>query len=149
MAQGLPGMMLNNAGVFQKMIEQMSPMRKILEDPAIIESLKKSAQTMTEQGIFKSLEEAHLRADQIHEREHVTFFLTEGKMPQIKMLHDKRKDAAPEYRVTLDTEEDLKLLKELIGKYQAHLMNADELIALFRAHPELKLINQNVVQKYY
>lgn len=98
---------------------------------------------------FKSLEEAHLRADQVHEREHVTFYLTEGRMPQIKMVHDKRQDPAPDYRITLDTPQDLQLIKELIEKYQAHLKNVDEIIAIFRAHPELKLINQDIVPKYY
>lgn len=98
---------------------------------------------------FKSLEEAHLKATEVHEREHVTFYLTEGKMPQIKMIHDKRIDSAADYRITLDTPEDLELIKTLIEKYQAHLKNVEQIIQLFKTYPELKTINQNVVPKYY
>ena len=51
------------------------------------------------------------------------------------------------YRLTLDTPDDLELIRILIEDHEAAALGVDELIDLLDAHPELAAINQHVEQK--
>jgi spore coat polysaccharide biosynthesis protein SpsF len=49
--------------------------------------------------------------------------------------------------VTLDTQEDLTLIRELIEVHGAAALNASEIVAVLEAHPELAAINAQIEQK--
>jgi spore coat polysaccharide biosynthesis protein SpsF len=89
---------------------------------------------------------AHAQARKPAEREHVT--------PAIYGNTDwvRRRDVVwPEdksgYRVTLDTEDDLTLIRTLIEEYDATSLSCGEIIAVLDEHPDLVAINAHVEQK--
>ena len=51
------------------------------------------------------------------------------------------------YRVTLDTPEDLELIRALIEEHDAAHLSCGEIIALLDVHPELVALNRHVEQK--
>ena len=79
------------------------------------------------------------------EREHVTpWFYTDPARRKLPLIADRDASA---YRLTLDTPDDLRLLRILIEQYDAHLLDAAGLVALLDDHPELAAINAHVEQK--
>lgn len=86
-------------------------------------------------------------ATQPYEREHVTPYIWKTAPEKFKIKHITRDDDASEFRMTVDEPDDFKLIEKLILDYRADLKNAEEIIELFRMHPELKAINAHVEQK--
>ncbi|MEM7036045.1 MAG: glycosyltransferase family protein [Bacteroidota bacterium] len=96
---------------------------------------------------FKMLQEAYENAKTEAEREHVTpyFYATardKFKMREIVMPVDKS-----DYRLTLDTTDDLDLLRRLIEGFEAERMNYKDIIRVLDENPELSEINAHVEQK--
>jgi spore coat polysaccharide biosynthesis protein SpsF len=91
-----------------------------------------------------ALLDAHRHADSSSEREHVTPYLYSGRRPTRSVL---RSGDASQYRVTLDTQEDLTLITRLIEEYGAADLDAEEIIALLDAHPDLVAINAHIAQR--
>jgi spore coat polysaccharide biosynthesis protein SpsF len=93
-----------------------------------------------------ALAEAHARATLPAEREHVTPYLYAGRgdahLRSVTWPEDKSA-----YRVTLDTPDDLLLIRALIEDHVAQAMTAGQVIALLDAHPELVALNSHVEQK--
>lgn len=93
-----------------------------------------------------ALAEAHARAGLPAEREHVTPYLYAGRgdahLRSVTWPEDKSA-----YRVTLDTPDDLLLIRALIEDHDAQAMTAGQVIALLDAHPELVALNSHVEQK--
>ncbi|WP_427338101.1 cytidylyltransferase domain-containing protein [Caloranaerobacter sp. DY30410] len=100
----------------------------------------------TEVFSFKVLEEAFNNAKENYQREHVTPYIYENS----NKIHYYKNDVNySEYRWTLDTEEDFKLIKE-IYRYlykEKHNFYMEDILKLFKEKPELKKINIHIEQK--
>lgn len=81
------------------------------------------------------------------EREHVTSYIWKSHPKDFSIKHITRAHDDSEFRMTVDEPDDFKLIEKLIVDYRADLKSAEEIIEIFRAHPELKLINAHVDQK--
>ncbi len=89
--------------------------------------------------------EADRRATARSDREHVTPFLhRSSETLQHSVL---RSTDASRFRVTLDTEPDLEVIRSLIEIFGAAELTAEEIISLLEAHPEVASINSHVEQK--
>lgn len=86
-------------------------------------------------------------AKQPYEREHVTPYIWKTVPEKFEMKHITRQDDASAYRMTVDEPDDFKLIEKLIVDFRADLKSAEEIIEIFRKHPELKEINAHVEQK--
>lgn len=93
----------------------------------------------------RRLLEADAQATAPHQREHVTPWLYES--PDTSILQLRREDDASNLRITLDTTEDFALIKELVERHDAASLDAEQIISLLRAHPELVALNAHIEQK--
>jgi spore coat polysaccharide biosynthesis protein SpsF len=93
--------------------------------------------------LFDADERATLQSD----REHVTPYLHQNRPGDIRLLNLPWSGGGSQYRLTLDTEDDRKLLAALIEEYGADRLNCAELVALLDAHPELAALNAHIEQK--
>lgn len=91
--------------------------------------------------------EATLPAD----REHVTSYLHQNRTGDLRLLNLPWSDApsadSAQYRLTLDTEDDRKLLTTLIEQYDAARLDCAGVVAVMDKHPELPALNQHIEQK--
>ena len=94
-----------------------------------------------------ALLDAEAAATEPAHREHVTPYLYTNGSGRMTLRNLARPSDASAYRLTLDTAEDLQLLTTLIEEYDALALDADGLIALLDAHPDLAAINAHVEQK--
>jgi spore coat polysaccharide biosynthesis protein SpsF len=94
-----------------------------------------------------ALLEADALAGSGPQREHVTPYLYEnvnGRTTVVSLSWPEDKSA---YRVTLDTPDDLELIRVLIEEYDAGSLDCAGIIAVLDSHPELVAINAHVEQK--
>lgn len=98
---------------------------------------------------YELLAEAHAHAHRAADREHVTPYLHQNRTGNVHLESVVRATDASRLRVTLDTPEDLQLLEQLIGRYQADTLSGEQLITLLQQHPELVDLNAAVEQKKY
>lgn len=96
---------------------------------------------------FQLLEKAFLDAKEKSEREHVTPYLYNGKNTAIRTEPYKYIEDKSYYRITLDTEDDFRLLRILFEQYQCASQGYREILHILDTHPELANINCNVKQK--
>lgn len=97
---------------------------------------------------FTSLEKAFTCATNNYDREHVTPYLY--KHPEIfktQNLEAKGKLNRPNIRITLDTKEDLKLIKRIVSHFRNVSFKAEEIIDFLDENPFLMELNKNVKQK--
>ena len=80
------------------------------------------------------------------EHEHVTGYIRTS-MPDIRHEYCIDDENLSDWRITVDTDDDFKLVKLLIEDYHAAEMDYPSLKALLKAHPELMKINSHVQQK--
>jgi spore coat polysaccharide biosynthesis protein SpsF len=95
------------------------------------------------------LREAHKNATVPADREHVTSYLHQNRPGDIRLLNLPY-DGSPhgaKYRLTLDTEDDRRLLATLIEQYDALSLDCAALVALMDEHPELAELNDHIEQK--
>jgi spore coat polysaccharide biosynthesis protein SpsF len=99
---------------------------------------------------FKSLKIAYDKAVERPEREHVTLFIYQNpKLFKINFIEANRALRRPDIRLTVDTEEDLLLIREIysrLNSYGKHF-STEDVIALVDGNPHLKSINKHIVQK--
>jgi spore coat polysaccharide biosynthesis protein SpsF len=88
-------------------------------------------------------EQATLPAD----REHVTPYLHQNRPGDIRLRNLPWSGGGSQYRLTLDTPDDQKLLEILIEEYGADRLSCAELVAVLDAHPELAALNAHIEQK--
>jgi spore coat polysaccharide biosynthesis protein SpsF len=91
---------------------------------------------------------ATLKAD----REHVTSYLHQNRSGDVHLLNLPWSDSAAspnaaQYRLTLDTADDWKLLDALIEDFDAPRLDCTELVAILDQHPELAALNAHIEQK--
>ena len=94
-----------------------------------------------------ALLEANVQATELYQREHVTPYLYEWhdrRERSLSILHEPDYSA---YRLTLDTDEDLLLLRTLIENFGAERLSTDGIVAVLSENPNLIAINQAVRQK--
>jgi len=95
------------------------------------------------------LREAHKNATLPADREHVTSYLHQNRAGDIRLLNLPY-DGSPhgaKYRLTLDTEDDRRLLATLIEQYDALSLDCAQLVAIMDEHPELAALNDHIEQK--
>ena len=93
------------------------------------------------------LTEAYEQGQQSFEREHVTPYLYRGNHEHITVENVAFERDASAYRITLDTEEDFKLLKVLFNEFACQTKDHKEIISVLESHPYLQTINSSVKQK--
>jgi spore coat polysaccharide biosynthesis protein SpsF len=99
---------------------------------------------------FKTLQKAYYEAQKDYEREHVTpYIYLHSDIFKLKSVQATGKLMRPDLRFTVDTEEDLKLMKEIYKRFYAdgQVFYSEDVIDLLDRHPELVAINAHVVQK--
>ncbi len=100
----------------------------------------------TEIFTFKLLETAFNKANEKYQREHVTPYIYENTK---NIFYYKNDVDYSKYRITLDTEEDFELIKEIYKElyHGEHDFYLDDIIDLFKKKPELYDINKHIEQK--
>lgn len=99
---------------------------------------------------FKVLEKAQKEAKESYQREHVTPYICENiNVFKFQNIEAKGKLRRPELRLTVDTKEDLKLIREIYScLYKpGKIFHTEEIIDLLNNHQELIKINEKVRQK--
>jgi len=96
---------------------------------------------------YPALEDAYLNASEPAYLEHVTPYINRNISGKISFFHITRQEDDSRYRITVDTPDDFRLLKEMIEKFQCDSMNAEEIIKILRDNPYLYDINSHVEQK--
>ncbi|MEA5549886.1 glycosyltransferase family protein [Anabaena cylindrica UHCC 0172] len=97
---------------------------------------------------FNILEKAFQESRQPYQREHVTPYIYEH--PEIFSLHNQNNnDDLSDYRWTLDTEDDWKLIEEIYKNLyrEGEIFTTDEVVDFLEENPELLLINTHIEQK--
>ena len=92
------------------------------------------------------LDAAANATEQAH-REHVTPYLYANGSGRITQRHVRHEPDASGYRVTLDTAEDLEVIRALIEDHGAADLDVDGIIAVLAQHPELVDLNAHIEQK--
>ncbi|NPA81434.1 MAG: polysaccharide biosynthesis protein, partial [Epsilonproteobacteria bacterium] len=95
---------------------------------------------------YKALKEAHEKAKESYEREHVTPWIIKNK--KTAYLIDEHDNS--QYRLTLDEEEDYKAIKEVYELLNCKTdFDYKTLIRTLKLFPYVSAINQNIQQKEY
>jgi len=102
----------------------------------------------TEVFSFATLEKMWRQAEDKSEREHVTLYLHRHK-EEFSTANVKNDEDYSNYRLTLDEEDDYKLIKEIYRElFSANNdFGLDDIINLLKRKPELTAINEHVEQK--
>ncbi len=95
----------------------------------------------------EALLDAAANATEPAHREHVTPYLYTNGSGRVTLRHLTREPDASSYRVTLDTPEDLEVIRTLIERYDALVLDVDQIIDVLGQHPELVSLNAHVEQK--
>jgi spore coat polysaccharide biosynthesis protein SpsF len=93
------------------------------------------------------LRAAHKNASHPKMREHVTPYMKQKKHPSTTLLGHPLDQDWSEYRVTVDTPEDLTMVRRLIVDWEADTRSVGGIVDLLQEHPELQAINRDVHQK--
>ncbi len=112
-----------------------------------------------EQGIevfsFIALEKAKNMATKDYQREHVTIFIKENPgLFKIRAIIPRAVFQRADMRLTVDTKEDLKLMREIYNRLykENEIIDIEDVINILENNPDLKKINMNVemsdVNKY-
>jgi len=102
----------------------------------------------TEVFNFNTLEKSYNDGEKNYHREHVTKYITEHPEKfNIVNVEAKGKMRRPDIRITVDTEEDFKLIKEVILHFNNISFEAIDIIEFLNENTDLLEINKNVKQK--
>ncbi|MFF0266575.1 cytidylyltransferase domain-containing protein [Kribbella sp. NPDC004536] len=93
--------------------------------------------------LYDAEQNATLKAD----REHVTSYLHQNRSGQMRLLNLPWSEDGSQYRLTLDTPDDWKLLDALFEDFDASHLNCAELVKILDEHPELATLNAHIEQK--
>ncbi|NOL45035.1 glycosyltransferase family protein [Kribbella sandramycini] len=93
--------------------------------------------------LYDAEAKATLQAD----REHVTPYLHQNRSGEMRLLNLAWSGGGAQYRLTLDTPDDWKLLDALIEEHGGSDLNCAQLVQLLDAHPELAALNAHIEQK--
>jgi spore coat polysaccharide biosynthesis protein SpsF len=99
---------------------------------------------------YDILEKAFNCANKEYEREHVTPYIYEHpELFKIRFIEAKKKIRRPELRLTVDTQEDFYLVREIFENLykKDQLFYTEDVIDFLDSHPELLSVNSLVHQK--
>ncbi|MCH1430797.1 MAG: acylneuraminate cytidylyltransferase [Chlamydiales bacterium] len=98
---------------------------------------------------FKILEEAFQEAKKDYEREHVTPYFYKNPFKKFKVGRVYPEDNAPKYRLTVDTDDDLKLVEKILDNLYSKkpLFSLKDINELMARHPAWSKINSHIRQK--
>jgi spore coat polysaccharide biosynthesis protein SpsF len=99
---------------------------------------------------FNVLERAYKEARQTYEREHVTPYIYQHpELFKINVIQAEGKLKRPDIRLTVDTEEDLALVREIFQRLyrEGQIFYTEDIIDLLERQPELLYINAGIRQK--
>ena len=96
---------------------------------------------------FDLLEQAFQQATTLPDREHVTPYIWNNRLGNVKIVHDVNSEDNSGYRITLDTIEDKQLITRLIEEYDAASLNCKEIVGILKNDPSLANINKHIEQK--
>ena len=96
---------------------------------------------------FELLEEAYRNAIAAPDLEHVTPYIWNNRAGNVEFYHVKQNADHSNLRITVDTEDDFSLIRELIEKYDAEKLSYNEIETVLVQHPELININGHIEQK--
>jgi spore coat polysaccharide biosynthesis protein SpsF len=95
---------------------------------------------------IEALEKAWRDSDQPYQREHVTpLFYGRPEMFRVASVHEKQD--FNQYRWTVDTPDDLRLIREIYSHFDNDHFGWRDVIALMERLPALPAINAHIVQK--
>lgn len=94
-----------------------------------------------------ALAEAHRVCTEEAQREHVTPYWYQDVSGRTTIRNVVRSEDRSHYRVTLDTADDLVVIRELVERHGAADLDCAGIVALLDAHPELVALNAHVEQK--
>lgn len=97
---------------------------------------------------FEALEYMWNNAENKAEREHVTKFILDNK-DKFNIFELKNNEDYSAYRLTLDENDDYKLIKEIFSRLfeKDIFFGLDKVVSLMKKEPELAKINEHVEQK--
>lgn len=95
------------------------------------------------------LADAFSNAMTAFEKEHVTPYINRNNSGRVVIEHFLGHDDASDLRWTLDTPDDLTLLRTLIEEYRAEELPYSGVLQIVRDHPHLSLINTHIKQKEF
>lgn len=96
--------------------------------------------------IMAALETAWREAKEPHQREHVMPFFYEHPQ-RFRILHIKHSPNYGHLRWTLDTPEDLELLRQVVSRFKDDTFSWKDVLTLFEKEPQLAKINAAVQHK--
>jgi len=97
---------------------------------------------------FNTLEKAFKNANDKYQREHVTPYIKENKDEfKIQSIQAQKKLKRPDIRITLDTQEDLKLISIIINHFNDLYFKTEDVIDFLEEKPYLLKINDHIKQK--
>jgi spore coat polysaccharide biosynthesis protein SpsF len=94
-----------------------------------------------------ALHRAHREATTSSDREHVTPWLYAGAHRLPHLVQHRWPVDRSHYRVTLDTAEDLELIRRLLEEHAAAALDCAGVIEVLDTHPELVALNAEVAQR--
>ncbi len=94
-----------------------------------------------------ALQRADREATASRDREHVTPWLYAGPHRLSHLVQVRRAVDRSSYRVTLDTAEDLELIRRLLEEHDAAGLDCSGVIDVLDSHPELVALNADVAQR--
>jgi spore coat polysaccharide biosynthesis protein SpsF len=100
----------------------------------------------TEFCTMTALEAAWREAKEPHQREHVMPFFYEHP-EHFRILHIKHSPDYGHLRWTVDTPEDLEMLRSVVAHFSDDTFSWKDVLALFEKEPQLAMINANVQHK--
>ena len=98
-----------------------------------------------------TLKKAHELPGSHEHGEYMTAYIRNPEHFKIRILPAEDSMTRPQYRLTVDTSEDLELMREIYKRlYQAgQIVELSDVIKLLDAHPELIQINANIEQRVF
>jgi spore coat polysaccharide biosynthesis protein SpsF len=105
----------------------------------------------TEVFTFEALDAAHREGFSKEDREHVTWHIHTTNPGRFRTARFPAGERLGDYRLTVDTEEDFVLIREIMERLYAGnpLFSLRDIIALLDSEPGLRSINAGVRQKEY
>jgi len=102
----------------------------------------------TEVFSFSVLEDTNNNADKDYHKEHVTEYMTENpEKYKLQNVEAEGKIKRPDIRITVDTQEDLELIKRILLNFDNINFTAADIIDFLEKNPKLLEINKNVEQR--
>ena len=98
---------------------------------------------------FEALEKAYHNANKEDEREHVVPYIHTTHRNEFELINHEAegKFRRPDIRITVDEEDDFKLITEIIQRIDERPITLEKVVDLLNQDPELLEINEHVEQK--